>query len=213
METKKNILLEDCGCNGPQLIKESKGLVLSEGLQYHIREGRMLIENIYRPLSENYFNLFREARELYESGLLSVTEDDAELLESNIGEYSFYNGVKVPLDYPISVDELIQLHEEMELDEADKKKKNPPLGKPKRGGSKKFYVYVKDPKTKRIKKVSFGDTTGLRAKLNNPKARQAFSKRHNCPQKKDRTKASYWSCRLPRYAKLLGFKTSFSGYW
>jgi len=213
METKKDILIEDCGCNGPQLIKESKGLVLSEGLQYHIREGRMLIENIYRPLSENYFNLFREARELYESGLLSVTEDDAELLESNIGEYSFYNGVKVPLDYPISVDELIQLHEEMELDEADKKKKNPPLGKPKRGGSKKFYVYVRDPKTKRIKKVSFGDTTGLRAKLNNPKARQAFSKRHDCPNKKDRTKASYWSCRLPRYAKLLGFKTSFSGYW
>jgi len=213
METKKDILIEDCGCNGPQLIKESKDLVLSEGLQYHIREGRMLIENIYRPLSENYFNLFREARELYESGLLSVTEDDAELLESNIGEYSFYNGVKVPLDYPINVDELIQLHEEMELDEADKKKKNPPIGKPKRGGSKKFYVYVKDPKTKRIKKVSFGDTTGLRAKLNNPKARQAFSKRHDCPNKKDRTKASYWSCRLPRYAKLLGFKTSFSGYW
>ena len=231
METKKDILIEDCGCNGPQLIKESKGLVLSEGLQYHIREGRMLIENIYRPLSENYFNLFREARELYESGLLSVTEDDAELLESNIGEYSFYNGVKVPLDYPISIDELVQLQEELQnssaykgpegyddscdcyIDEADKKKKNPPIGKPKRGGSKKFYVYVKDPKTKRIKKVSFGDTTGLRAKLNNPKARQAFSKRHNCPQKKDRTKASYWSCRLPRFAKLLGFKTTFSGYW
>ena len=101
----------------------------------------------------------------------------------------------------------------MELDEADKKKKNPPIGKPKRGGSKKFYVYVKDPKTKRIKKVSFGDTTGLRAKLNNPKARRAFAARHDCKNKKDRTKASYWSCRLPRYAKLLGFKTSFSGYW
>jgi len=99
------------------------------------------------------------------------------------------------------------------LNEAENKKKDPPIGKPKRGGSKKFYVYVKNPKTKKVKKVSFGDTTGLRAKLNNPKARQAFSKRHNCPQKKDRTKASYWSCRLPRYAKLLGFKTTFSGYW
>ena len=99
------------------------------------------------------------------------------------------------------------------LNEAEKKKQ-PALGKPHRGGSKKFYVYVKDPKTKRIKKVSFGMAGGgLRAKLNNPKARQAFSKRHNCPQKKDRTKASYWSCRLPRYAKLLGFKTTFSGYW
>jgi hypothetical protein len=99
------------------------------------------------------------------------------------------------------------------LNEAEKKKQ-PALGKPKRGGSKKFYVYVKDPKTKRIKKVSFGLAGGgLRAKLNNSKARAAFAKRHNCPQKKDRTKASYWSCRLPRYAKLLGFKTTFSGYW
>ncbi len=200
---KVDLITEDCGCNGPQLIKESKDLVLSEGLQHHIKEGRQLIHNIYRPLSENYFALFREARELYNQGLLSVVEEDAELLESNIGEIGKYNGFNVPLDYPISLEEII----------TEVEKKNPPIGKPKRGGSKKFYVYVKNPKTKKIKKVSFGDTTGLRAKLNNPKARQAFSKRHNCPQKKDRTKASYWSCRLPRYAKLLGFKTSFSGYW
>jgi hypothetical protein len=96
------------------------------------------------------------------------------------------------------------------LEEEDKKQ--PALGKPKRGGSKKFYVYVKDGD--KVKKVSFGMAGGgLRAKLNNPKARQAFSKRHNCPQAKDRTTARYWSCRLPRYAKLLGFKTTFSGYW
>lgn len=100
------------------------------------------------------------------------------------------------------------------LNEAEKKKKTPPLGKPKRGGSKKFYVYVRDPKSKRIKKVSFGMAGGrLRAKLNNPKARQAFAKRHDCANKKDKTKASYWSCRLPRYAKALGFNTTFSGYW
>lgn len=96
------------------------------------------------------------------------------------------------------------------LNEADKKK-NPPIGKPKRGGSKKFYVYVRDKG--KIKKVSFGDTTGLSAKINNPEARRAFAKRHDCANKKDRTKASYWSCRLPRYAKLLGLKSSFSGFW
>jgi hypothetical protein len=103
----------------------------------------------------------------------------------------------------------------LNLNEAKEKKKNPPLGKPKRGGSggKKYYVYVKNPKTKKIKKVSFGDAGGLRSKINDPKARQAFAKRHNCANKKDRTKASYWSCRLPRYAKLLGFKTTFSGFW
>ena len=98
------------------------------------------------------------------------------------------------------------------LEEAEGKKKNPPIGKPKRGGSKKFYVYVRKPGGG-IKKVSFGDTTGLSAKINNPEARRAFAKRHDCANKKDRTKASYWSCRLPRYAKLLGLKSSFSGFW
>jgi hypothetical protein len=95
----------------------------------------------------------------------------------------------------------------------NEEKKNPPLGKPKRGGSKKFYVYVKNPKTKKIKKVSFGDTSGLSAKINNPEARRAFAARHDCKNKTDKTKASYWSCRLPRYAKLLGLKSSFSGFW
>ncbi len=198
---------QDCGCNGPQLISEGQEIMLSEGMRYHITEGKQLIHNIYRPLSENYFSLFREARELYNKGILSVTEEDAELLESNIGEFGDYNGIKVPLDYPISLEEIQIIAESLE--EADKK--TPPIGKPKRGGSKKFYVYVRNKG--KIKKVSFGDTTGLRAKLNNPKARKAFAARHNCAQKKDRTKASYWSCRLPRYAKLLGFKTSFSGYW
>lgn len=93
------------------------------------------------------------------------------------------------------------------------KKKQPALNKPKRGGSKKFYVYVRNPKTKKIKKVSFGDTTGLSAKINNPQARRAFAKRHDCANKTDKTKASYWSCRLPRYAKLLGLKSNFGGYW
>jgi hypothetical protein len=205
--------INDCGCNGPKLmLNEGKNnILLSEGLNYHIQEGRMLIHNIYRPLSPNYMALFREARALYNEGLLSVVEDDAELLESNLGEYGIYEGIRVPLDYPISLDELIDLHESQEIDEAEFKGKKVPIGKPKRGGSKKFYVYVKDGD--KVKKISFGDTTGLRAKLNDPKARQAFAKRHDCKNKKDRTKASYWSCRLPRYAKLLGFKTTFSGYW
>jgi hypothetical protein len=97
------------------------------------------------------------------------------------------------------------------LNEAKDKKKTPPIGKPKRGGSKKFYVYVRDKG--KIKKVSFGDTSGLSAKINNPEARRAFAKRHDCKNKKDRTKASYWSCRLPSYAKLLGLKSNFSGFW
>jgi hypothetical protein len=99
------------------------------------------------------------------------------------------------------------------LTEGSEKKKTPELNKPKRGGSKKFYVYVRDPRTKNIKKVSFGDTTGLKAKINDPKARKAFAERHNCKDKKDKTKAGYWACRLPRYSKLLGMNSTYSGYW
>jgi len=79
-------------------------------------------------------------------------------------------------------------------------------------GGKAYKVYVKDPKTKKIKTVRFG-SGGLRAKINDKKARNAFAKRHKCSTKKDKTKAGYWSCRLPRYAKLLGLKSNFSGFW
>jgi len=93
-----------------------------------------------------------------------------------------------------------------------KKKKDPPIGKPKRGGSKAYYVYVRDPKTKKVKKVSFG-SGGLRAKIRNPKARKAFAARHNCKNKKDRTKAGYWSCNLPRYASVLGLGANMNTFW
>lgn len=203
----------DCGCNicedkKPVMLNESIAprAILSEGLKYHLDNARPLTEHVYRAGSENYFNLWAEARALYSRNIIEVQGDDLEILtETDLGHFGLYENQKVPLDY---------IFEEVEeIDEADKKKKDPPIGKPKRGGSKKFYVYVRNPKTKKIKKVSFGDTSGLSAKINNSKARAAFSKRHDCPNKKDKTKASYWSCRLPRYAKLLGLKSSFSGFW
>ena len=108
----------------------------------------------------------------------------------------------------VSVDEFIN--------EAKKKKKtekkDPPIGKQKRGGSKAYYVYVRDPKTKKVKKVSFG-SGGLRAKIRNPKARKAFAARHNCKNKKDRTTAGYWSCNLPRYAPALGLGAKMNTFW
>jgi hypothetical protein len=101
---------------------------------------------------------------------------------------------------------------ESELDEAEFKGKDVPLNKPKRGGSKAYYVYVRDPKTKKIKKVSFG-SGGLRAKIKNKEARNAFAARHNCKNKKDRTKAGYWSCNLPRYAPALGLGAKMNTFW
>jgi len=101
---------------------------------------------------------------------------------------------------------------EEKVEEAEFKGKDVPLNKPKRGGSKAYYVYVKDPKTKKVKKVSFG-SGGLRAKIKNKQARNAFAARHNCKNKKDRTKAGYWSCNLPRYASALGLGANMNTFW
>ena len=115
-----------------------------------------------------------------------------------------YEGQKVPLDLPM-VDE--------ELDEGEYRGKDVSLNKPKRGGPKKFYVYVKSPKTGNVVKVNFGDSGNLTVKLNEPGARAAFAARHQCDKKKDKTKPGYWSCNIGRYWKSLGGNKNFSGYW
>lgn len=99
------------------------------------------------------------------------------------------------------------------INEAKYQGKEVELGKPKRGGSKKFYVYVKDPKTKNVKKVNFGDTTGLSVKIDDPKARHAFAARHKCATEKNRLSPNYWGCHIGRYWKSLGGEKNFSGYW
>ena len=172
---------------------------VSKELWYHIQNDISLEECVFRYGSKKYFLIMNEAKSFMNEG----TEFDSKtkaLLETDLGEFGMYEGEEVALDFPM-------------INEAKKKKKDPPIGKPKRGGSKAYYVYVRNPKTKKIKKVSFG-SGGLRAKINNPKARRAFAARHRCSQAKDRTTARYWSCRLPRYAKQLGIAASNpGGFW
>ena len=330
-------MCQKCGCNTCEtentalILNESKAprTILSEGLKHHIDTNKPLTEHLYRAGSRAYFDLFAEARSLYSRGILEFTnEDDKALLtETNLGHFGMFEGKKVPLDFPIELNEEMDLEDELanmefgmdydqlgdnekewvrdemdnmsiresdskypnfdlnknikyqdtsissgmwrytgteqggkgvyknlnngqilafdrsdfdifknnlsshfDIDEATieerivnileakkkkaKKKDNRPIGKPMRSssGGKAYKVYVKDPKTKKIKTVRFG-SGGLRAKINDSKARAAFAARHKCSTKKDRTKAGYWSCRLPRYAKLLGLKSSFSGFW
>jgi len=196
-----DILFENSGCcsrpKAPLLVEGVRKTLLSENLQYHVDNKLSLTENTFRYGSKAFMELWNEARDLHNAGIIILEgEDKAIVEETDLGQFAKFNGNIVPLDLILE-------------------EKSKPLNKPMRGGSsgKKYKVYVRDPKTKRIKTISFGDSGGLRSKINNAKARQAFSKRHNCPQKKDKTKASYWSCRLPRYAKRLGLSTTFSGYW
>ena len=89
---------------------------------------------------------------------------------------------------------ILWYNEDEELDEAEYRGRKVKLGKPMRGDVKKFKVYVRDPKTKNIKKVNFGDPN-MKIKKSNPGARKSFRARHNCDNPGPRTKARYWSCR------------------
>jgi hypothetical protein len=80
------------------------------------------------------------------------------------------------------------------MDEAEYQGRKVKLGKPMRGDVKKFKVYVRDPKTKNVKKVNFGDPN-MKIKKSNPARRRSFRARHNCDNPGPRTKARYWSCR------------------
>ena len=83
-------------------------------------------------------------------------------------------------------------YQDLEITEAEYQGKKVKLNDPIRGGAKKFYVYVKDGD--KVKKVSFGDTTGLSIKRDDPASRKSFRARHNCDTAKDKTSARYWSC-------------------
>ena len=190
-----------------KVIKEEVKPTISEGLQYHLRNDIPITENIYRPHSEEFFNLINEVRELFYEGEISLNEEEVELIETNIGEkVKLSNGKEVYLDIPLS---------EEFINEAEYNGKKVELGKPRRntGGGKKYVVYVKNPSTGRVKKISFGDVKGgLTAKVSNPKARKAFASRHQCDKKTDRMSAGYWACRLNRFGHLWGGKT-YPGFW
>ena len=112
--------------------------------------------------------------------------------EFNIEEDEDFEEVLGPLGFP---------EDETELFDAEYQGRKVLLNKPMRGDTKKFKVYVKDPKTGNVKKVNFGHggtsakRKTMRIRKSNPKARKSFRARHNCANPGPKTKARYWSCR------------------
>jgi hypothetical protein len=276
---KQRNLKPDCGCGcsgkcgGEKAPVINENLIrkplLSEHLQYHVDNKKLLTENTFRYGSSAFLDLWKEARKLYSRNLLEVSGLDKDIIvETNLGEYGIYEGQEVPLDLPMieegqmldnyevdffhtkanvyanieipsenpTFEDDIQIkgtgkteeeafedlkqnynnYKKTGINEAKYQGKEVQLNKPKRGGSKKFFVYVMNPKTKKVKKVQFGAAGGgqnLAVKIRDPKARRAFASRQNCDKKKDRTTPGYWSCNIGRYWKSLGGGSNFSGYW
>jgi hypothetical protein len=186
-----------------KVLNENITNLVSEGMKYHIQNKIPLSENIFRWGSVQFFKLYNEARTLYNNGLLKeVTDSDVWFLKTDLGKVGVYEGKKVLLDFP------------MIIKEAEYQGRDVELNKPSRSsGPKKYQVYVKNDKGNVIK-VNFGDAKGgLSAKIDDPEARKAFADRHDCKSKKDKTKAGYWACAMPRFWKSLGGSKNMNTYW
>lgn len=183
----------------------NQNLMISESLRYHLDKDLCIAESVYRPGSEAHIQLLIESRELWMAGSIQIDKVTEELFEtSDLGKVGVYMDRTVPLDLPL---------EDFAISEAEYKGREVKLGYPKRGGAKKYHVYVMNPTTKRVMKLEFGDVHGgLTAKVSDPKARKSFAARHQCHLKTDKTKPGYWACRINRYAHLWGGKT-YPGFW
>ena len=115
------------------------------------RESSLVESNVYRVGSEKYFEYWRNIRKEYYAGNVMIESHEVDIMESDLGEFGTFNGENVALDCIFEDD------------------KQDVINQPKRGGEDlEYYVYVKDPSTGNVKKVSWGDTSGLKVKLNDP---------------------------------------------
>jgi len=140
-----------------------------------------------------------------------LSEEQADEFAHKLAEYVFEQGYE-DFDIEISTNEdaidevtyddddafnedfgVMWFNEDDALDEADYQGRSVKLGKPMAGDTKKFKVYVKNPKGN-VVKVNFGQK-GAKIKKSNPERRRSFRARHNCDNPGPRHKARYWSCR------------------
>ena len=102
-EEEKNADI-DTGLNENTLLHE--GIQTSSNLRYHLNKNVPLHENIFRYGSDAQLQLFKEARELYNKGLLYLNPHDRWLVENtSIGEYGEFEGKLVSLDVPFVEEE------------------------------------------------------------------------------------------------------------
>lgn len=162
--------------------ENSDYLNISENLKYHLENDLSLSTTVFRFGSDAYLNLVNEVRALYENGVISVNENDEFILMTEAGRKGIYQGKEVPLDSP------------------------------RRGGTKKYYVFVNSGRKNTdgrvvAKKIAWGDPN-LSVKNQSDARRKSFLARHKCSEKKDRMTPGWWACNVHRYAKQLGLTSS-----
>jgi hypothetical protein len=192
---------------------------LEEAVEYHLENKISFTENVFRPGSNMFFEMISEAKRLYAEGKYTPADEwEKDMLESNIGERVMFEGQEVILDYPF--DELDEAcwdgYKQIGMKKKGKrmvpncvKEDSDPtngkgIGKPWREGGGGA-VYVRDGGS--IRKVRFSQS-GMKKKFMDPGATRSFVARHHCLTNKDKTSASYWACRWPRF-----FSNSGKTWW
>ena len=147
--------------------------------------GQMLGTKMFEQMNkEDYGQSIKSMKEYYEVGTDNYVNYLKDITPGEDKKKKYKQVTEEPLNEWGEIDE-----------DAEYQGKKVKLNNPVRGGSKKFYVYVKNKKGNVIK-VSFGDTTGLSIKRDDPERRKSFRARHKCDQKKDKTTPGYWSCKF-----------------
>jgi hypothetical protein len=196
---------------GYKLVKEEQ-ITLEEAVKYHLENKISFTENVFRPGSEMFFDMIREAKRLYVEGNYTPADEwEKDMLETDIGEIAEFEGQQVVLDYPIEegLEECWKGYTQrgmkkkgdkmvpncVPVNEEDKTE-GKGIGKPWReGGGGAVYVRTGDGG---VKKVRFSQS-GMKKKFMDPAATRSFVARHRCLTNKDKTSASYWACRYPRF--------------
>jgi hypothetical protein len=204
---------------GWKLVKEEE-LTLEEAVSYHLENKISFTENVFRPGSDMFFEMISEAKRLYTEGKYEPKDEwEKDMLESNIGEIAEFGGQQVVLDYPIEegLEECWSGYTQrgmkkkgdkmvpncVPVNEEDKTN-GKGIGKPwQEGGGGAVYVRVGDG----VRKISFSKS-GMKKKYMDPAATRSFVARHRCLTNKDKTSASYWACRWPRF-----FSNSGKTWW
>tara|TARA_R110002167_G_scaffold28772_1_gene96344 strand:+ start:5516 stop:6340 length:825 start_codon:yes stop_codon:yes gene_type:complete len=176
-------MCKKCGCNTCDtdntalILNESRApaTILSEGLKHHIDTNRPLINNFYSAGSRDYFDLIAEARSLYSRGILEITNKrDIELLtETDQGYFGIYEGKKVPLDFPMLEEEVINENNllkqaKLSSEEYQKAKKLKDFNKDdyEWNSTESLYVKEKKSKFKKAGEASGFDMRGLKERIN-----------------------------------------------
>lgn len=187
-------------------------LSLKTAVEYHLNENVSFTDNIFRPGSEMFFEMIKEAKRLYKEGKYTPADEyEVDMLNSDIGEIAEYEGQAVVLDYPIEegLEECWTGYTQkgmkkkagkmvpncVPVNEADDKTDGHGIGKPfRQGGGGAVYVRSGDG----VRKITFSNS-GMEKKYNDPARVRSFVARHHCLTNKDKTSRSYWACRWPRF--------------